>query len=137
SVAFSVYCQTSDREECKIRRICVFVPAAAALRIEWGMRYSCVGVFSGALEEAVGLLACAAVAPRYCLEDLSGRYLLEWMALHMARRAANVVGRLCSEVEYNGASFTRTCNMKRSCVLKSALDLAAEALRIVWGLGWS
>ena len=26
-------------------------------------------------------------------EDLGGQYLLEWMALHMARRAANVVGR--------------------------------------------
>ena len=26
-------------------------------------------------------------------EDLSGRYLLEWVALHMARRAANVGGR--------------------------------------------
>ena len=26
-------------------------------------------------------------------EDLSGRYLLEWMPLHRARRAANVGGR--------------------------------------------
>ena len=26
-------------------------------------------------------------------EDLSGRYLLEWMPLHAARRAANVGGR--------------------------------------------
>ena len=46
-------------------------------------------------------------------EDMSGRYLLEWMALHMARRAANVVGRsgcvggtLCHfvvEQEFSGA----------------------------------
>ena len=26
-------------------------------------------------------------------EDLSGGYLLEWMALHTARRAASIVGR--------------------------------------------
>ena len=46
-------------------------------------------------------------------EDLGGQYLLEWMALHMARRAANVVGRsgcvggtLCHfvvEQEFSGA----------------------------------
>ena len=36
------------------------------------------------------------------LEDLGGGYLLEWMILHTARRAANVVGR-------SGAVYVEQC----------------------------
>ena len=38
--------------------------------------------------------------------DLTGRYLLEWMALHRARRAANVGGR-------SGAVYVEHCVILR------------------------
>ena len=69
-------------------------------------------VFSGAFEEAVRWCAWALMEAGYCLV---------------------VHARLCSV--YCHAASAHKCKIRLICVLKTALDLAAGALCIEWGMG--
>ena len=73
-------------------------------------------VFSGAFEEAMRWCACALMASGYCL------------LVHVGCIAFSV---------YCHTAGAGTCTMRLSFVLNTALDLAAAALRIQWGVGAS
>ena len=70
-------------------------------------------VFSGAFEEAMRWCACAVELDTVC-----------WCTLSCVALSV-----------YCHAASAHKCKMRRICVIKTALDLAAGALCIEWGMG--
>ncbi|CDI84024.1 hypothetical protein EAH_00047500 [Eimeria acervulina] len=121
-IAFSVYCLTAGADKCKMRRNTGFNTAldlaSVALFNEWR-------VLSVAFEKAMGWCACVLGVAGYYVLVHAGVYSVQRILPHTAGCVA--FGLYCH------AGSADKCKMRLSCVLNSALDLAAAALRMAWG----
>ncbi|CDI82342.1 hypothetical protein EAH_00066070 [Eimeria acervulina] len=101
-----------------MRRICVLRNAldlaAAALWIEWGWGQAKRG--------------CSAVE---CLSGGRGRAKWRYLVVRLRRRYGGCV----AFSVYCHTGCANKCKLRRICVLKATLDLAAAALWIEWGWG--